>query len=191
MTEGPPAAVPCYSDNDLIIVVDASGSIGPSNFMMALEFTTKLAVTWADNPGNRVSVIKYSSGSVSVFDLSKKLTVEQIRQVIYDAAYDGGTTASDKALEQARQEFSSNPREVPKNIVFLTDGGSNNPPATASVAATVQEAGIRAFSVGITLNVNEEELLVIAGNKTNHVFQIEEFDKLLELLQPVSVKVCE
>ncbi|CAL8071043.1 unnamed protein product [Orchesella dallaii] len=183
-------AEPCYSDNDLVVVVDSSGSIGQVNYMAALEFAAKLATAWIDNPNNRISVVIYSSSVQSVIGLGESVTVSQLRERVYNAPYLGGGTASDLGINQAVSEFQSNSRAVPKNMVFLTDGVSNSPTATLAAAQRAQAAGIRAFSVGITTNINQQELLAIAGNNSDHVFNTDGFEDLLKLLQPVSRRVC-
>ncbi|ODM98848.1 Vitrin [Orchesella cincta] len=183
-------AEPCYSDNDLVIVVDSSGSIGQVNYLSALEFAAKLATAWVDNSNNRISVVIYSNSVQSVIGLGESVTVSQIRDRVYNAPYLSGGTASDLGINKAVTEFQSNARAVPKNLVFLTDGVSNSPSATLAAAQKATAAGIRSFSVGITTNINQQELLAIAGNDASHVFNTDGFEDLLKLLQPVSRRVC-
>lgn len=76
------------------------------------------------------------------------------------------------------------------NMVVLTDGVSNSPNSTISAAETAIALGIRTFSVGITPNVNQQELLAIAGNDVSRVFTTANFDELVNLLAPLSLKVC-
>ncbi len=193
MKDGPEEeeAEPCYDDNDLVIAVDSSGSIGEVHYMVALEFTTKLAIAWADNPRNRLSVIIYGTGVQSILQLNQNLTVSQLRDVIYNAPYLKSVTNSHLALDRTLQEFQTNPRSVPNNLVFLTDGESTNPTATLASAQRVLSAGIRPFAVGIGSKIDSNELLAIAGNNDDHVFNTNGFDDLLKLLQPVSRRVCD
>ncbi|CAL8085645.1 unnamed protein product [Orchesella dallaii] len=184
-------AEPCYTDNDLVIVVDSSDSIGQVNYITALDFAAKLIIAWVDNPNNRVSFVIYSNTAQSVIGLNESLTISQIRDRVYNAPYLAGGTASNQGINQAFNEFLSNVRAVPQNMVFLTNGVSNIPPDTLLAAQTVHTAGIRPFSVGIGSNINQEELLAIAGNNPDHVFNTDGFDELLKLLQPVSRRVCD
>ena len=182
--------VPCYNDNDLVIVVDSSGSIGPDNYQIALEFVTRLAITWADNPKNRLAVIIYANDAQSIIGLADTLSVAQIKDKVYNAPYIAGGTASDLGLDRALLEFTSNQRAVPLNLVFMTDGSSNDPNATVASAQTVLAAGVRSFSVGIGSSINPTELEAIAGDDPTHVFNTDGFADLLKLLQPVSQNVC-
>ncbi|ODM91664.1 Vitrin [Orchesella cincta] len=191
LSEDGEEAEPCFSDNDLVIVVDSSSSIGQVNYLSALEFAAKLATAWVDNPNNRISVVIYSSSVLSVIGLGEAVTVSQIRDRVYNATYLSGGTASDLGINAAVTEFKNNARAVPKNMVFLTDGSSNSPSLTLAAAQNALAAGIRSFSVGIGTNINQQELLAIAGNDSTHVFNTDGFEDLLKLLQPVSRRVCE
>lgn len=184
-------AEPCYNDNDLVIAVDSSGSIGEPDYMYALEFAARLATAWADNPNNRLSVLVYSTSVRPILSLNQNLTVAQLRDVIYNAPYLNASTNSHLALDTTIQEFQDNPRTVPHNLVFLTDGASTNQAATLVSAQNVQNAGIRSFSVGIGAAIKQAELEAIAGNDSGHVFNTGGFEDLLKLLQPVSRRVCD
>lgn len=184
-------AQPCYEDNDLVIVADSSGSIGQTNYLVAMEFTTRLAIAWADNPSNRLSVLIFASDVQSIFSLNQNLTVSEIRDLIYNAPYLNGGTASFLALDRVVTEFQQNPRQVPLKLVFLTDGGSTDKAATKAAAQRVKAAGVQAYSVGIGSGIVADELLAIAGGDQTHVFNTDGFDDLLKLLRPVSQEVCD
>ncbi|CAL8068232.1 unnamed protein product [Orchesella dallaii] len=135
-------AEPCYNDNDLIIVVDSSGSISHHKY---ITFWISL-LTWLP-PGLTILAMDFPSSFIPVVS-------------------------------------------VPKNMGFLTDGASENPSATTSAAQTAQSTGVRLFSIGIGSDINQAELLAIAGNNANHIFNTVGFEDLLKLLQPVSRRVC-
>lgn len=185
-------ALPCYNDNDLVIVVDSSGSIGQEHYAIALEFTTRLAIAWADNPQNRLAFIVYSTNAQRIIGLEDNLSVQEIRDTVYSAPYLNSGTASHLGLDLAFQQIQqSNRTTVPQNLVFLTDGASDSSLSTKSSAERVRDAGIKAFAVGIGENVVKDELLAIAGDKPEHVFNTDGFEDLLKLLLPVSKIVCE
>lgn len=80
---------------------------------------------------------------------------------------------------------------MPQNMVVLTDGASTDPALTREAALQIIASGVRTFSVGISDEVNYSELLVIAGGDEKSVFQPTDFNRLLEYLRPVSLRVCE
>lgn len=182
-------ALPCYSDNDLVISIDSSGSISPDQYKVALEFAARLASTWMDNQGNRLSVFVYSNQVKPILSMNEIKSVQQTRNAIYKSAHLNQGTASHLALRFAISQFNLNARNVAKNLVFLTDGESNDANLTAQVASQVRKAGIRTFSVGIGSGVGTKELLTIAGD-SKRVFKTEGFNDLLVLLSPISRQLC-
>lgn len=89
--------------------------------MVALEFTARLALAWADNPNNRLSLIIFSNDAKTVFGLNNRLSTKQIRDAVYKAPYIAGLTASDLGIAQALRESNQTSRNVPKNLVFLME----------------------------------------------------------------------
>ena len=55
----------------------------------------------------------------------------------------------------------------------------------------LQEAGVEIFAVGVTGNASPEELRVMASDPdTQHVFQVQTFDQLFTLVDPISTRIC-
>jgi len=183
--------IPCFKDNDLVIVIDSSGSIGDASYEVAKEFTTRLATTWVDHIGSRVSVLIYSNDATTIMGLTDDQTVDSIKQKVYNMPHLGGGANSHLGIDLAFQEFQANARNVPQNMVFLTDGQSNSECLTKASADRAKRFGIRAFSVGIGSGIGQAELLAIAGGVSDHVFSTTQFDELLVILRPLSIKLCE
>lgn len=99
-------------------------------------------------------------------------------------------TATWLGIDLAIAQFNLAPRDVPLNMVVLTDGLSNDAGLTAAAAQRATAMGIRSFSVGITDNTNPDELRVIAGGVTGRIFTTDTFDELINLLAPVSLTIC-
>ncbi|XP_037050167.1 collagen alpha-5(VI) chain-like [Bradysia coprophila] len=186
----PTIAIPCYQINDLAIVLDSSGSIGSANFEKAKQFVERLANAFVQYDPSRLSFITYSDRATVRIDLTNNLTPAAISSSILATPWEAGNTATDLAINLATSQLTSNLRGVPMNMVVLTDGASTYPALTVTAAQAAISAGIRTFSVGITQGVNLQELLVIAGNDANRVFTTDNFDLLINLLAPLSLKVC-
>lgn len=71
-------------------------------------------------------------------------------------------------------------------MLVLTDGQSGNETLTVGAARNA----IASFSVGILNNMNEIELLEIAGGDTNRVFTTDNFEEVIELLAPINLGTC-
>jgi len=182
--------VPCYDTNDLAIVLDSSGSIGALNFEVAKEFVAKLASAFTLHDQSRLSLIVYSSFVSTVIPLNNNLTPAEIDSAILNAFYQGYSTATDLGIDTAVSQLISNERSVPRNIVVLTDGYSDNWYLTAEAASNAANHKIRSFSVGITPYVSEQELLTIALGNQNRVFTLDTFDDLIRILTPLSLRIC-
>lgn len=186
----PTIALPCYQVNDLAIVLDSSGSIGSNNFEIAKGFVERLANAFTIYSPSRLSFITYSNSATTHIDLTNSLSRGTISSTILNTIWESGGTATDLGIELATTQLTSNLRGVPLNMVVLTDGISNSPALTSLAAQAAISSGIRTFSVGITQYVNQQELLEIAGNDTNRVFTTANFDELINLLAPLSLKLC-
>lgn len=182
--------VPCYNTNDLVIVLDGSGSIGNSNFETAKRFVDKLAAAYNVQSSSRVSFITYSDTANSIISLTNTLTPDAMSSIILSAPYRASVTYTDLGIDAAVREFTLYPRTVPRNMVVLTDGISTDPAATLVPADTAINMGIRTFQVGIGNGVNQSELLNIANGNQNRVFNANTFDDLVKLLNPLSRALC-
>ncbi len=186
----PTVALPCYKVNDLSIVLDSSGSIGADNFEIAKQFVERLANAFTVYAPSRLSFITYSDYATNHIYLSHPLSGSSISSVILNNLWEAGGTATDLGIELGTMELLANSRGVPSNLVVLTDGVSNNPAATILAAQSAIQSGIRTFAVGITPYVNYQELLEITGYDASRVFTTDNFDELINLLAPLSLKIC-
>lgn len=182
--------VPCYNTNDLVIVLDGSGSIGSSNFETAKRFVDKLAAAYNVQSSSRVGFITYSDTVSTIISLTNTLTPDAMSSTILNAPYRASVTYTDLGIDAAVTQFTLYPRTVPRNMVVLTDGVSTDPSATLASANTAINMGIRTFSVGIGSGVNQSELLDIANGNQDRVFNANTFDDLVKLLNPLSRALC-
>lgn len=184
------AAVPCYNTNDLVIVLDASGSIGSGNYETAKQFVDKLAAAYNIESSSRVGVITFSNTVTTVVPLTNTLTRSAMSAAITGAGYEASITNTHLGIDEAILEFTNSPRPVTLNMVVLTDGASTNNAATLISASNAAAAGIRSFAVGIGGSTNSAELLAIADGNTDRVFNANDFDNLIDLLNPLSLAIC-
>jgi hypothetical protein len=182
--------IPCYANNDLIIILDASGSISPSDYQMGKEFVARLVSAFTGYIENRLAFMIFSTSTQFQFQMTRPFNPSQLESWIKMAPHPAGSTDTAAALSRAISHFDSNPRAVPKNMVIITDGQSNNPAQTQQMAIAAKNKGIRMFSVGITTSTNSEELYYLAGQDVENMFYADTFEKLIALLTPTTVRVC-
>jgi secreted protein with Ig-like and vWFA domain len=75
-------------------------------------------------------------------------------------------------------------------MIVLTDGHSNNYQATLNATSRAKSLGIRLFSVGIGSNLNDAELMALAGGDRNNLYYVPNWDDLKELLTKSSADLC-
>jgi collagen type VI alpha len=182
-----PEPVPCKLKNDLVIVLDGSGSIGSANFMKAKDFVAKLASAFGSP--SRTSLVVFSSNSTVVYALDNTLGPAGIEATILNSVYPSGGTQTYLGIEDAIVQLANSAAGVPRKLVVFTDGRSSNPTKTASAAQNAKAAGITTFSLGIA-GYYLPELKTIAADVDDHVFTTANFDSLIELIAPVCVRVC-
>lgn len=123
-------------------------------------------------------------------DIRNTFTAAEISSKVLNATYDAAGTNTDLGIITAINNYEPATRSVPVNIVLLTDGISANRLSTADAAGRAMLLGFRTYAIGITSRVNQEELITIAGGNANRIFNTENFLELIDILAPVSRKVC-
>jgi hypothetical protein len=78
---------------------------------------------------------------------------------------------------------------VPKIVIVITDGESDNNNATLSEAKKLKDRGYNIVSIGIG-NLKEQELIDMASSP-NDVFKVDDFDKVLLILSSISLSACQ
>lgn len=187
----PPTEPITCDNNDLLIVLDSSASIGSHNYKRAKLFASNLFrnVTVNDD-NNRMGFLIYSDTVSSLVSLNNTLIPEKITEVILAAPYLRGDTATHLAIDEALRQFNSFPRNVPRNLVVITDGESVNSTLTATAIKVAIEMGVRPMAVGISPSANQEELLTIANGNSEYVFSSDKCDELESLLDPLTRTIC-
>lgn len=183
--------MPCYETNDLAIVLDSSRSIGYEDFEKVKVFVERLASAFTVHSPSRLSFITYSHYANVIIEITNTYSRGEISSTILSTPWEAGSTYTNLGILSAISQLANQPQHVPMNLVVLTDGESTQPELTIQVVDVAKSMGIRTFSVGLGEYINGRELLAIAGNDASRVFSTKNFDELINLLAPVSVKICE
>ena len=189
--------------SDLIFLLDSSGSINqndPKNFDRVLNFT-KAVISTLDVgfDKTRVGVISFSGNVSHEFILKKYHSKTEMLAAVDNITYMSGGTNTHLGLDEMRTNgFSAasgarnTSRGIPHVSVVMTDGQSNQPSETILAAKRVHDAGITVFAVGVTTNINVEELQTIASEPVcSHLFQLDTFLDLESLTYAIEKGVCE
>ena len=178
--------------------MDASGSVGYSNFQLMKNFVYNIANSF--NIGSdsvRVGVMSYGSYNNYHFYLNTYSTKSSVLSAINNLPYSSGGTNTAGALDGMRTVGFSTSRGarpssqgVPRVAIVITDGYSNSYSATVTAANNVHNAGIIVFAIGIS-GANQNELNAIAS-QLSYVSFISSFSlSLLNSLQyTISQESC-
>ena len=184
----------CNAGLDIVFVLDASGSVGSSNFVIMRDFVKSIISNFeigADK--TRVGVIRYASSASIVISLGSVNNASLLNTSIDNIAFTGGGTATHLALNLLEDAF-SNARTnegVPRVAIVFTDGVSNSPSSTVQAAQAIHAANIVVYSFGIGSGVNVNELNAIASSSSN-VFLVSNFSpsQFAEQLLPLQTTAC-
>jgi len=132
------AAPPLACAVDIFFVLDASGSIGASNFILAKSFLKRLVGRLGISSGNtRVGVVTYATTVTftRVINLNyAHSSLARLRSAITSLYYSGGLTNTDVALAFVRNtmmtSLAGDRSNVPNVVVVFSDGKSTKPTAT-------------------------------------------------------------
>ncbi|KAK0040460.1 collagen alpha-1(XII) chain, partial [Biomphalaria pfeifferi] len=194
---GPSAPLPtrCNAIADILIVVDASSSIGRTNYNKVLSTMANIAGSFNLGPDKvRFSCVVFSDRASLWFKLSDYNTIQDVQKAILKIPYYGGVTYTDKALSliSTNNLFGSaagGRANAPDIVILCTDGQSTNPIKTRTSANRLKDQGVKLFSIGITNNVNEAELRGVSSGP-EYVFRANNFDDLADKLALIVNRTC-
>ena len=162
----------CKQDVDLVFVLDASGSIGRTNFESMKQFVGDIVGSFnVSSTNTRVGVVTFSSRPSTVIRMGQHSSTAQLTGrsgAIASVRYTGGGTKTGAAIDFAlANHFSvrggARPANagIPKVMVVVTDGKSFDDVNAPSKRAHAQ--GITVFAIGTGKNYDEQELRQIAS----------------------------
>jgi hypothetical protein len=182
----------CKGNFDLIGIMDASGSISPDDYVTQKNALKDLIGSYKlEEHYVSVGLLVFASNLLPQFGLENTFSRDEILNKIANAPKPGGGTSTHLALRHATAMFTNREnKERPAVCFVLTDGLSGNPVETGNAAREMKAANVTSYAIGIGSQVNENELLVIAGNEPTHIFTPDDFDALKELEYWLRTETC-
>ncbi|CAG7731415.1 unnamed protein product [Allacma fusca] len=182
---------PCSGKMDLVIVLDGSGSVGEANFELCKRFVIDLIGSYSLKTVRHGFVIFASEEDTKiVFELDNFMEMEELKQEVLKLTYPDSKTHTNVALQKAFEVFSkSEPRQgAPRVMTIFTDGESN--PKGVENIELLKKLNVSSYAVGISDQINYEELQELAyGNQAN-VFTLENFEVLAEFFRRINEETC-
>uniref|UniRef100_A0A669EYG4 Collagen type VI alpha 6 chain n=1 Tax=Oreochromis niloticus TaxID=8128 RepID=A0A669EYG4_ORENI len=172
------------NQTDLVFLLDYSSSINQSQHTIMLNFTASVVDNFnVSKELAHVGLAQFSDDPKDEFYLNTYNNKTNMTGHILNMPYNGGNTYLGEALVHIRDYFHESKgsrRDVPKNLVLITDGNSHDDVEDAAEA--LRKMGITIFAIAVG-DVFYLQLLQITGTPEK-VFNVDSFDSLI---LPVSV----
>ncbi|XP_069394076.1 collagen alpha-1(XIV) chain isoform X2 [Paralichthys olivaceus] len=192
----PPAKEVCKEAKaDLAFLVDGSWSIGDDNFLKITRFlySTMGSLDLVGPDGTQVAIVQFSDDARTEFQLSSHSNKEALLEAIQRIRYKGGNTKTGRAIKHVKESIftseSGARRGVPKVLVVLTDGRSQDD--VNKVSKEMQMEGYIIFAIGFA-DADYGELVNIASKPSDrHVFFVDDLDAVKKIEEQLITFVCE
>uniref|UniRef100_A0A3B3X1D4 Collagen, type XIV, alpha 1a n=1 Tax=Poecilia mexicana TaxID=48701 RepID=A0A3B3X1D4_9TELE len=192
----PPAKEVCMEAKaDLAFLVDGSWSIGDDNFMKITRFlySTMGSLDLIGPDGTQVAVAQFSDDARTEFLLSSHGSKEALLEAIQKIRYKGGNTKTGRAIKHVKESIftpeAGARRGVPKVLVVLTDGRSQDD--VNKVNDVTPELSYIIFAIGFA-DADYGELVNIASKPSDrHVFFVDDLDAVKKIEEQLITFVCE
>ncbi|XP_064481553.1 sushi, von Willebrand factor type A, EGF and pentraxin domain-containing protein 1-like isoform X2 [Ornithodoros turicata] len=179
--------------NDVVFVLDESGSVGVENFPHELEMVEVIARMLTVSPDfSRIAVMTFSSGYVDHIDHIKNSTGYSMCSLIARVRgipYTGGWTQTSRALSHAKDILINSRPQSNRIIILISDGDANAEYSPSDIASRLRKEGVVMFAVGVA-SINAAELLDVATSP-KHVYMLEDFTYITEINQKLRDDVKE
>lgn len=181
----------CSTPIDIILVIDGSGSISSSDFVLIQKFIPAIADR-LDMTAARIGVVQFSDDARIEFGLTS-----QIANISADAAKIrqlGSGTNLAAGLSLAQTELVLHGRkdnQAKQAMLVLSDGNSNKGQDPVQMAAALKIQGYDLYTVGIGDDINATQLQLVASSPTSlHYFKSSEYDQLYRIIDSIVDNSC-
>lgn len=159
-----------------MFVIDSSTIVGPDNFenlkLFLIGTVSEIDISLTKT---RVAVIQYSTDANLIIRLNDHSDAASLINALSSLNYVPGTTNTASALNLAQLEIRNEGRVGVASIVYVFTGSeSNDLDVTLTAADEARRDGVTIVSIGISSNVNVNEVRGIASND-NLVFLVNNY----------------
>ncbi len=185
-----PPCVQTEPRQQVMFILDSSGSIGTESYEQEKNFVYNLCSQWKISDQNvRVAIIIFSSTVqvITSFTGNKESVLAQIKQIPYLQ----GATATGDAIRTGIKYFQENQAgtAAPRIMFLLTDGWSNQGENVSTAIRDMKVADVNCFAVGVGSDVRLDELRIIASRPEN-VYNVSSFSQLGGILDDLNKEAC-
>nr|WNX29091.1 VWACP-8 [Colubraria reticulata] len=181
---------------EISLVVDASSSIGPSNFARCLAFLEDFVGMFKISP-NLVRVSMVTFGQIAyaegAFGLDANKNLEDLKLAISKTPYHAGSATNTSGGIDYMLENQATPQQVRSGVrhvvMVITDGRSQRKLDTRDAARRAQNRTKDVFAIGVGPAVSAAELHTIASDG-RHVIRVDSYDMLVDIKKRLAYEAC-
>ncbi|MDV6376986.1 IPT/TIG domain-containing protein [Sporosarcina sp. GW1-11] len=143
--KGTPQDVSSVKPNDVILIIDKSGSMSADNRMNAAKVAAKEFIDLMDLTKHKVGIVDFDTNAYS-FPLTDD---KNAAKNYVDTIQLGGTTNTGDAVRLATSMLKNKRPEAQPTIVIMSDGAANSTPDALAASRTAKDAGITFYSIAL------------------------------------------
>lgn len=143
--KGTPKDSTFVKPNDVVLIIDRSGSMNDDNRMTAAKEAAKEFVDLMDLTKHELGIVDYSN-TANAFALT---TDKNAAKAHIDTLFANGGTNTSAAIDQATAMLANKRPNVQPTIVIMTDGAANSAPDALASAKAAKDAGITFYSIAL------------------------------------------
>lgn len=188
----------CVQNIDLVFALDASGSVEEAGYLQIKNFVKGIVQNFQiAKDKTHVGVVTFSERAEVQIRLTDTFDKNELLTKIDSLDYPGFRTATDDALRVVNTEmfslYGGSRQGVAQVLILLTDGKCTVcSESLATAVAPLKERGINIYTVGVTDNINRQELETIASQPIDeHMFEVDRFDQLASIIVQLYRKSCD
>ncbi|WP_427138360.1 IPT/TIG domain-containing protein [Psychrobacillus psychrodurans] len=148
--KGTPQDSTFVKPNDVVLIIDKSGSMQADNRLNAAKDAAKEFIDLMDLTKHELGIVDYSDRA-STFPLTTDKTAAK---AYVDTIQLGGGTNTSDAIRAATATLANKRPDAQPTIVIMTDGAANSAPDALAAAKAAKDAGITFYSIAL-LGPNE------------------------------------
>lgn len=183
--------VNCNVPAEVFLALDGSDSVKQNQWTDLLQFISKFIDSSPFSKNDwRIGALTYSSRVTDVLPLLPFNNKAKAKKIIENFVQPRAGTTTATAIEEACTLIKRDRRKGASAIlVVVTDGRSDDTPATEAAATDCKKSGIKILAVGIGQNVFLREIRRISSDPQN-VQLLEDFSKLSAFSKVLRDIIC-
>ncbi|TQR17380.1 IPT/TIG domain-containing protein [Psychrobacillus vulpis] len=149
--KGTPKDTTFVKPNDVILIIDKSGSMTTDNRITAAKDAAKEFIDLMDLSKHELGIVDFEN---NIYSLPLTTDKEAAKNYVDTINAGGGTNTGD-AIRKATEILANHRPDAQPTIIIMTDGAANSAPDALAASKAAKDAGITFYSIAL-LGPNED-----------------------------------